>query len=150
MLLGEVFEQFAREAPVSVMVRATLENALNPRVLDQLFEDTAQRQYTRTLLFSSIVDLMSTVVCRIRPSINAAYKKHASLLGVTRKAVYDKLDRLEPEVGAALVRHTATALEPVITAMSGAFPGWLPGYRIRIVDGNHLARISHRENGIGL
>ncbi len=30
MLLDEVFEQFARDAPVSVMVRATLENALNP------------------------------------------------------------------------------------------------------------------------
>jgi IS4 transposase len=144
MLLGEVFEQFAREAPVSVMVRATLENALNPRALDQLFEGTAQRQYTRTLLFSSIVDLMSTVVCRIRPSINAAYKKHASLLGVTRKAVYDKLDRLEPEVAAALVRHTATALEPVITAMGGDLPPWLPGYRIKIVDGNHLASTEHR------
>jgi IS4 transposase len=144
MLLGEVFEQFAREAPVSVMVRATLENALNPRALDQLFEDTARRQYTRTLLFSSIVDLMSTVVCRIRPSINAAYKKHASLLGVTRKAVYDKLDRLEPEVAAALVRHTATALEPVITAMGGELPPWLPGYRIKIVDGNHLASTEHR------
>jgi IS4 transposase len=144
MLLGEVFEQFAREAPVSVMVRATLENALNPRALDQLFEGTAQRQYTRTLLFSSIVDLMSTVVCRIRPSINAAYKKHASLLGVTRKAVYDKLDRLEPEVAAALVRHTATTLEPVITAMGGDLPPWLPGYRIKIVDGNHLASTEHR------
>jgi IS4 transposase len=144
MLLGEVFEQFAREAPVSVMVRATLENALNPRALDQLFEGTAQRQYTRILLFSSIVDLMSTVVCRIRPSINAAYKKHASLLGVTRKAVYDKLDRLEPEVAAALVRHTATALEPVITAMGGDLPPWLPGYRIKIVDGNHLASTEHR------
>jgi IS4 transposase len=144
MLLGEVFEQFAREAPVSVMVRATLENALNPRVLDQLFEDTAQRQYTRTLLFSSIVDLMSTVVCRIRTSINAAYKKHASLLGVTRKAVYDKLDRLEPEVAAALVRHTATTLEPVITARGGDLPPWLPGYRIKIVDGNHLASTEHR------
>src|SRR5512144_124907 len=138
MLLGEVFEQFAREAPVSVMVRATLENALSPRALDQLFEDTAQRQYTRTLLFSSIVDLMSTVVCRIRPSINAAYKKHASLLGVTRKAVYDKLDRLEPEVAAALVCHTATALEPVITAMGGDLPPWLPGYRIRVVMGCDL------------
>ena len=126
------------------MVRATLENALNPRALDQLFEGTAQRQYTRTLLFSSIVDLMSTVVCRIRPSINAAYKKHASLLGVTRKAVYDKLDRLEPEVAAALVRHTATALEPVITAMGGDLPPWLPGYRIKIVEGNHLASTEHR------
>jgi IS4 transposase len=144
MLLGDVFELFAQEAPVSVMVRATLENALNPLALDQLFEDTAQRQYTRTLLFSAIVDLMSTVVCRIRPSINAAYKKHASVLGVTRKAVYDKLDRLEPGIAAALVRHTATALEPVITAMGGELPPWLPGYHIRIVDGNHLAGTEHR------
>jgi IS4 transposase len=144
MLCDDVFEQFAHEAPVSVMVRATLENALNPQALDQLFEATAQRQYTRTLLFSSIVDLMGTVVCRIRPSINAAYQKHAPVLGVTRKAVYDKLDRLEPEIAAALVHHTATALEPVITAMGGELPGWLPGYRIKIVDGNHLAGTEHR------
>src|SRR3954470_5594315 len=144
MLLGEVFEQFAREAPVSVMVRATLENALTPRALDQLFEETAQRQYTRTLLFSSVVDLMSAVVCRIRPSINAAYQKHAPLLGVTRKAVYDKLNRLEPAIAAALVRHTAAVLEPVITAMGGDLPPWLPGYRIQIVDGNHLASTEHR------
>jgi IS4 transposase len=144
MLCNDVFEQFAREAPVSVMVRATLENALNPLALDQLFEETAQRQYTRTLLFSSIVDLMSAVVCRIRPSINAAYQKHAPLLGVTRKAVYDKLDRLEPAIAAALVRHTAAALGPVITTMGGDLPAWLPGYRIQIVDGNHLASTEHR------
>jgi IS4 transposase len=144
MLCNDIFEQFAREAPISVMVRTTLENALNPLALDQLFEDTARRQYTRTLLFSSIVDLMSTVVCRIRPSVNAAYKKLAPVLGVTRKAVYDKLDRLEPEVAAALVRHTATALGPVVTAMGGELPPWLPGYRIRIVDGNHLASTEHR------
>jgi Transposase DDE domain len=144
MLLGDVFELFAHEAPVSVMVRATLENALNPRAPDQLVEATAQRQYTRTLLFSSIVDLMSTVVCRIRPSINAAYQTHAPVLGVTRKAVYDKLDRLEPGIAAALVRHTAGALEPVITAMGGGLPPWLPGYHLRIVDGNHLAGTGHR------
>src|SRR3954454_1756579 len=112
MLCNDVFEQFAREAPVSVMVRATLENALNPLALDQLFEDTAQRQYTRTLLFSSIVDLMSAVVCRIRPSINAAYQKHAPLLGVTRKAVYDKLDRLGPAMARPPVRHTAGRPRP--------------------------------------
>ncbi len=144
VVCNDLFEQFAREAPISVMVRATLENALNPWALDQLFEDTAEHQYTRTLLFSSIVDLMSTVVCRIRPSINAAYKKLAPVLGVTRKAVYDKLDRLEPEIAAALVHHTASALEPVITAMGGDLPPWLPGYRIRIVDGNHLAATEHR------
>jgi IS4 transposase len=144
MLLDDIFELFAQESPVSVMVRGTLENALNPPALDQLFEETAERQYTRTLLFSSIVDLMSLVVCRIRPSINAAYQKLAPILSVTRKAVYDKLDRLEPEIGAALVRHTATVLEPVITAMGGDLPAWLPGYHIKIIDGNHLAGTEHR------
>jgi hypothetical protein len=39
MLCNDVFEQSAREAPVSVMVRATLENALNPLALDQLVEE---------------------------------------------------------------------------------------------------------------
>lgn len=127
------------------MVRATLDNALNPHALDQLFEDTAQRHYTRTLLFSSIVDFMSAVVCRIRPSINAAYKKHASLIGVTRKTVDDELDRLEPEVAPALVRNTATTLEPVITTMGGVLPGWLPGYRIKILDADLPAEVPRAE-----
>jgi hypothetical protein len=65
MLLGDVFELFAQEAPVSVMVRATLENVLNPQALDQLFEATAQRQYTRTLLFSSVVDLIDFIGNRL-------------------------------------------------------------------------------------
>jgi hypothetical protein len=32
------------------MARATLEHALAPEELDHLFEDSAQRQYTRELL----------------------------------------------------------------------------------------------------
>jgi hypothetical protein len=59
------------------MTQAALENALNPTIIDQLFEDYAERQYTRELLFSSIVELMSLVVCRLPPSINAASQKNA-------------------------------------------------------------------------
>ena len=61
MVLDDIFERFARQSPVTVMVRAALEHALSPRTIDALFEQTAQRQYTRTLLFSSVVDLMATV-----------------------------------------------------------------------------------------
>ena len=144
MLCGEVFEQFAREAPISVMVRATLENALNPRALDQLFEDTAQRQYTRTLLFSSIVDLMSVVVCRIQPAICAAYQAQAETIEASLKAVYDKIDRTEPALSAALVRSTGARLAEVIDAMDGARPSLLAGYHVKILDGNHLAGTEHR------
>ena len=62
MVLDEIFERFVQQSPVTVMVRAALEHALAPQVIDALFERTAERQYTRTLLFSSVVDLMGTVV----------------------------------------------------------------------------------------
>src|SRR5262249_1655738 len=100
MIRSEVFERFADESPLTVMARAALENALPPSAGDALFEDVAERQYTRALLFSDVVDLMATVVCKVRPSINAAYKKHAEALGVTRKAVYNKINGMEPAVGA--------------------------------------------------
>jgi Transposase DDE domain len=144
MILSEVFERFAEESPVTVMARAALENALPPSVVDALFEEVAERQYTRTLLFSDVVNLMAMVVCRVRPSINAAYKKHAESLGVTRKAVYNKINGMEPAIGAALVRHTAAAMAPVIDAVGGRKTPWLPGYRVRVLDGNHLPGTEHR------
>jgi IS4 transposase len=144
MVLGEIFERFARQSPITVMARAALEHALAPEAIDALFERAAERQYTRTLLFSSVVDLMATVVARVQPAINAAYRARAETLGVSIKAVYDKLDRTEPGVSAELVRHTARNLGPVIAAMRGERAAWLPGYSIKILDGNHLAGTQHR------
>ena len=144
MILSDVFERFAAACPLPVMARATLENALNPQIVDQLFEDVADRQYTRKILFSSIVDLMSLVVCRIRPAINAAYQARAGTSDASLKAVYDKRDRTEPAIAAALVRTTADRLTPVIEALGGARPELLPGYRAKILDGNHLAGTEHR------
>jgi Transposase DDE domain len=144
MILSEVFERFVEESPVSVMARAVLENALTPTAVDVLFEGTAERQYTRELLFSDVVDLMGTVVCKIRPSINSAYKKKAEALGVTRQAVYDKINRTEPPIGAALVHHTATVLAPVIEAINGGHEPLLPGYRTKVLDGSHLPGTEHR------
>jgi IS4 transposase len=63
---------------------------------------------------------------------------------VTVKAVYEKLDRIEPGLSEALVRTTARRLEPVIDAMGGARAPLLPGYRVKILDGNHLAATEHR------
>ena len=70
MIFSDVFERFIEDSPITVMVQAILENALPPATVDQLFEDYAEQQYTRALLFSGVVDLMSLVVCGIRPSIN--------------------------------------------------------------------------------
>lgn len=144
MIPTEVFDRFSQGDPIPVMAQVALENALNPQVVDQLFEETADKQYTRALLFSTIVGLMSLVVCRIRPSVNAAYQKSAVPIGVSLTALYGKLMRIEPALGAALVRLTAQRLTPVITAMRGGTSPLLPGYRVKIVDGNHLPGSEHR------
>jgi IS4 transposase len=144
MIPTEIFDRFAQGDHIPVMAQAVIENALSPRIVDQLFEETADTQYTRELLFSSVVGLMSLVVCRIQPSVNAAYHKNAVPISVSLKAFYGKLQRIEPQVGAALVRTTAQRLAPVITAMHGGTTPLLPGYRIKILDGNHLPGSEHR------
>ena len=144
MLLNDVFERFVQDSPVSVMVRGLLENTLSPRFLDELFANAAELQYTRTLLFSSVVDLLGLVVNRIQPTVNSAYHARAKTIGVSLKSVYNKLDNLETGISAAMVGTTAERLETVVTTMGGALPPLLPGYRIKILDGNHLAATEHR------
>jgi hypothetical protein len=98
MVLSEVFELFAKQSPVAVMVRATLENVLSAQRLDALFAAHARRQRPSELLFSLAVDLLGTVVCGVRPSIHAAFQARSDEIGVTVKALYDKLRGIEPHV----------------------------------------------------
>jgi hypothetical protein len=144
MLFKDLFDRFVDESPICVMARGLMERALTPLRVDVLFEKTAQRQYTRELLFSTTVDLMALVVCRVRPSVNAAYQARKEEVGVTVRALYDKLECLEPGISAALVRHTAERLEPIVRRMKGTTPPLLKGYKTKILDGNHLAGSERR------
>jgi IS4 transposase len=144
MMLSKVFDRFVAKTPVSVMARAAMEYALAPDALDALFAQKADQQYTRELLFSSVVDLMGVVVAKIEPSVHAAYQEVADSLPVTLTSLYNKINGVEPGVTAALVRYTADRLGPVVTEMSGQAVDLLPGYRVRIIDGNHLAATERR------
>jgi hypothetical protein len=144
MIFGPMFDQFVNQSPISVMARATIEHALSASALDALFEDTAERGYTRELLFSTTVDLMSLVVAGKAPHVQAAYKHLRERVPVTLKCVYEKLQNLETGVSAALVRHVAGRGQGLITALGGTCQPLLPGYRVRIIDGNHLAATQRR------
>jgi hypothetical protein len=144
MLLGAVFDRFVAKSPVSVMVRGALEYALAPAALDALFEHTAEQQYTKDLLFSSLVDLVGLVAGKVRPSVNAAYQMMEARLPVSLTSVYNKLNGVETPVAAAVVAHVGDRLGPIVRAMGGALPDALPGWRIKILDGNHLAATQRR------
>jgi hypothetical protein len=144
MILSEVFDRFAKQAPVSVMMRATLENVLSPERLDRIFEKHSREQYVNELLFSTVADIMGEVVCRVQPSVNAAYKARSEEIQVTIKAVYDKLKGIEPRVSRALVRETAEHTRTILEKVHPDAEPLVQGYRVKILDGNHLRRTDRR------
>jgi hypothetical protein len=144
MILGPLFEQYINKSPLSVMSRATIEYALSPSALDSLFERTAEHGYTRELMFSTTVDLMSLVVCGTMPHVQAAYKHILERVPVTLKCVYEKLQHIETVVSAEMVHSVAGRCQAVIGELAGACQPLLPGYRVRILDGNHLAATQKR------
>ena len=143
-MISRFFDAFVQESPVSVMMRGLLEVVFRPQRLDEIFKSYSQVQYTRELLFSTLVNLLSLVVCGIHPSVIAAYKAKAEELNVTRGALYQKLNGVETEVSAALLRETSRELEQLIQQMGGQQTPLLAGYQVRILDGNALAATEHR------
>lgn len=143
-MLGSIFELFVEQSPVTVMMRGLMERVFRPEQLDEIFETHAKVQYTRELLFSTLVNLMSFVVCGIYPSVSAAYKAKAKEMNVNRSAFYHKLNGVETAVSAALLRETAHELGALIQQTGGQHPPLLPGYQGRILDGNALAATDHR------
>src|SRR5262249_38013686 len=143
-MLGKVFARFVEKRPISVMVRGTLERVLGAEHLDAWFARTAQKQYPRTVLFSTVYAILSHVVFRIKPSVRAAYRDHADKVGASLISLYNKLNGVETHTSAALVRYSATELTPLIAQLEGARAPWLPGYCVKIIDGNCLEASDRR------
>ena len=143
-MLGKIFERFVEKSPVSVMACGLLERVLNHKTINEIFEHVADRQYTRDLLFSVVFDLMGQVVCGSHKSLHAAYQASAHEMGVSVTSIYNKVNGVETETSASLVRYSASAVAPIVEEMGGTLPPLLPGYRIKILDGNCLEATEHR------
>jgi len=143
-MVPAAFAPFIEQRPFGVMARAVLERFFEPGHLDDLFRRTAVAQYERELLFSSVVDLMQGVVFGFYPTVFAAYTKRQKTLPVSDQALYDKLKKMELGVSAELVRDSAKRAAEAIDELGARHPSWLPGYRVRILDGNAPAATEHR------
>lgn len=118
------------------MAHLVLDRALPASWIDEVFLANRRRQYPRELLFSSVVELMLLVTLGLRPSLHAAARKMAERLPVSLAALYAKVQRTEPAVLRALVQGSAERLVPLV----GCLPERrsLPGWQLRVFDGNHL------------
>ena len=132
-LPGAPFAKFVEASPVSVIMRAIIENQFHPQRLQRIFEENAVNQDTRTLPFSTVAEVMGEVVFNVNPSVNAALKERSRTLPVSVSAFYQKLNGIEPTVSAVLVRDSASQLAPLIHKLGERTP-LLPGYNLRKSD----------------
>jgi len=143
-MLSPVFDRFVDRSPISVIARGMMERALNPEQLDRWFDQTAEAQYTKDLLFSSVFNIMSQVVSGSQKSVNAAYQASKEEMAVSVVSVYNKLNGIEVNTSAELVRYAARAVSPVITGLKGTADSPLPRYNVRLIDGNCIEATEHR------
>jgi len=143
-MLNPIFEKFVEKSPVSVIARGMMERLLNPEQLDQWFDETAQEQYTKDLLFSSVFDIMTQVVSGSRRTVHAAHQASKEEIGVSVASVYNKLNGIEVNTSAELVRYAAGAVTPIIEGLKGTRRSPLPGYPIKLLDGNCIEASEHR------
>jgi len=163
-----VAERFAEQSPCCLMLRATLEHVFPDSFLDSVFDEHAQVQYQKDLLFSTVASLLTEVVLRVRPSLRNAYQERfppalqeqthqaaqpASLSQdqqegprlATLKSVYEKLQHTETGVCEALVAQTAGRCGALLDQFpAAANPQPIPGLHLRLCDGNFLAGTEHR------
>jgi hypothetical protein len=121
-----------------------IERVLNPSQLDEWFSATAEQQYTKDLLFSTVFDIMSHVVYGKQPSVHAAYQASKADVGVSVTSLYNKLNCIEPNTAAELVRYASRQVQPVIKKIGGTNRSPLPGLRIKLLDGNCIEKSQHR------
>jgi hypothetical protein len=139
-----MLELFRQKTPLSCLLYGLLERCFSAERLDRIFLENAQEQYTKDLLFSTVCELMLSVVLKIHPSVNAAHQKSPKVPGVTVSAWYEKLKGVEPQVSRALLRDTSSDLSEILDALGFKPDPWLPGYPVRILDGNCLAASEKR------
>jgi IS4 transposase len=125
------------------MARAALEHAFEAQALDELFERTAQHQYTQQLTFSTVVAILEAVVFQRQPSVHSAYRHSPTDIPASLSSLYDKLNPPDPRLTEALVRHTAARLRAVAECWpTGDDP--VAGLRLKQLDGNYLAGTERR------
>src|SRR5262249_11166073 len=110
MLFDLTFQKYLSQRPVAVMTRATLEHAFAAESLDEIFEQTAQQQYTEELTFSTVVAILQAVVFQQYPSVRSTYLHSSIDIPVSLSSLYGKLNHTEPALAEALVHHTALRL----------------------------------------
>ncbi|CAB3749203.1 type II toxin-antitoxin system Phd/YefM family antitoxin [Paraburkholderia humisilvae] len=124
---------------MTLMARLMLQCALDAQWVGDLFEqeDVRGAVQLRESLFSTTVEVMSTLSARLRrPASEAARVPHEWPASIT--VLHDRISRTRSGWGRALVRDSAQRLCALAQAPQRSLPATVQGYRLRVLHGSHL------------
>lgn len=140
--------QHCQAVPLGVMARGTMEWLLDKAMMEKLFAQEAPDHCTRQLTIAAMVGLFIQVSTGARRSPHAAYQADQATADPTIttsvQALYGKLGRLPAGVSEAVVRYSAERCGQLLDLAPPVRNEPLPGYRMRVLDGNVLTGTDHR------
>ena len=141
-MIEELIDRYAEQAPAALMFRTMFARVFSDEKLDQVFWDHRERQVEGDLLFSALIRLLVPVVSGSKPSVHASYQ--ASDLDVSRQAIYGKLQGVESNVSAGLVRAPVEELHRIQEKAGICREDVVPGYHTYVIDGKKFDGTEHR------
>lgn len=143
-MIVDVIKRFSKEAPVAMLFRGLFARVFSDERMDQVFRDYKERQIESPVVFSSLIHLLTPVVSGGKPSVHASYQEREEQLGVSKQAIYDKLQGVEPAVSGAMVKVPVAELTQVLTKAKATKPDPVSGYHTFVIDGKRLDGTEHR------
>jgi hypothetical protein len=143
-LIDDVMEQFARETPAAVLFRGLFARVFSDERMNEIFRAHKRRQRESTIVFSVLMRMLTPVVSGAKKAFNSSFIEHEKTLGASFQAAYDKLQRVEPSVSAAIVRVPTDDLAQIVDEAACGQADLIPGYHAFIIDGKRLDATEHR------
>lgn len=140
----DVIRRFSKKAPAAMLFRGLFARVFSDERMNQIFRDHKERQIESPVVFSSLIHLLTPVISGGKPSVHASYQEREEELGVSKQAIYDKLQGVEPAVSSALVSVPVGELAQVLTKAKATHADPVPGYHTFVIDGKRLDGTEHR------
>ena len=140
----DAIRRFSKKAPAAMLFRGLFARVFSDERMNQIFRDHKERQIESPVVFSSLIHLLTPVISGGKPSVHASYQEREEELGVSKQAIYDKLQGVEPAVSSALVSVPVGELAQVLTKAKATHADPVPGYHTFVIDGKRLDGTEHR------
>lgn len=131
-------DRFVKKEPLAVMTRAVVNGLLDAEAIDELFEANRITQYEEEIPFHCVVAAMAEITLGTSKNRSQAYDQVKDLFDASKTAFYRKINRTDPPIAEALVKHSAEKSKRMLDEMN--FSQWMiiAGYDCYSIDGNHI------------